>query len=94
MQYLRTMGIEKDIQQTQFRNAYQKAMINLMFTYGWASKKVKQFFASENITHPKYNILSILRGSHPKPLSSLQIRERMLDKMSDIGKRKDRHNNH
>ncbi len=84
------MGIEKDIHQNKFTSARQKAMINLMFTYGWAIEKIKNFLAREDITHQQYNILRILRGSHPKPLSTLQIRERMLDKMSDTSRIVDR----
>ncbi|HRO71451.1 MAG TPA: MarR family transcriptional regulator, partial [Chitinophagaceae bacterium] len=38
----------------------------------------------------QFNILRILRGSHPQPLSTLQIRERMLDKMSDTSRIVDR----
>ena len=84
------MGIEKDIQQTEFRNVHQKAMINLLFTYGWTIEKIKDFVKPENITHQQYNILRILRGSHPEPLSTLQIRERMIDKMSDTSRIVDR----
>ncbi|RYZ29752.1 MAG: MarR family transcriptional regulator [Chitinophagaceae bacterium] len=84
------MGIEKDIHQNTFRNTRQKAMVNLLFTYGWAIEKIKNFLAQEDITHQQYNILRILRGAHPKPLSTLQIRERMLDKMSDTSRIVDR----
>lgn len=84
------MGIEKEIQQTSFTSAHQKAMINLLFTYGWVLEKMKTFLAAEDITHQQFNILRILRGSHPKPLSTLQIRERMLDKMSDTSRIVDR----
>ena len=84
------MGIEKEIQQTSFTSAHQKAMINLLFTYGWVLEKMKAFLAEEDITHQQFNILRILRGSHPKPLSTLQIRERMLDKMSDTSRIVDR----
>jgi DNA-binding MarR family transcriptional regulator len=84
------VGIEKDIHQNTFRNAKQKAMINLLFTYGWAIEKIKSFVSQEDITHQQYNILRILRGAHPKPLSTLQIRERMLDKMSDTSRIVDR----
>lgn len=38
----------------------------------------------------QFNILRILRGSYPDPLSTLQIRERMLDKMSDTSRIVDR----
>lgn len=65
-------------------------MINLLFTYGWVLEKIKNFLAEEDITHQQFNILRILRGSHPQPLSTLQIRERMLDKMSDTSRIVDR----
>ncbi len=65
-------------------------MINLLFTYGWAIERIKNFLVSEDITHQQFNILRILRGAHPKPLSTLQIRERMLDKMSDTSRIVDR----
>lgn len=84
------MGIEKDIQQFNFVSVQQKAMINLLFTYGWIIEKIRDFLAEEDITHQQFNILRILRGSHPKPLSTLQIRERMLDKMSDTSRIVDR----
>jgi MarR family 2-MHQ and catechol resistance regulon transcriptional repressor len=84
------VGIEKDIQQFHFINVRQKAMINLLFTYGWIIEKIKNFLAEEDITHQQFNILRILRGSFPKPLSTLQIRERMLDKMSDTSRIVDR----
>jgi MarR family 2-MHQ and catechol resistance regulon transcriptional repressor len=84
------VGIEKDIQQANFVSTRQKAMINILFTYGWVLEKIKNFLASEDITHQQFNILRILRGSHPKPLSTLQIRDRMLDKMSDTSRIVDR----
>jgi DNA-binding MarR family transcriptional regulator len=65
-------------------------MINLLYTYGWTIERIKNFLASEDITHQQYNILRILRGSSPEPLSTLQIRERMLDKMSDTSRIVDR----
>ncbi|HEY0354646.1 MAG TPA: MarR family transcriptional regulator [Flavisolibacter sp.] len=84
------MAIQHEIQQTSFSGPRQKAMINLLFTYGWVIEKIKDFLSKEDITHQQFNILRILRGSHPKPLSTLQIRERMLDKMSDTSRIVDR----
>jgi len=84
------MGIDKDIQQAKFRNVYQKAGINLIFTLGWLKDRTKPIFDSEGITSQQFNILRILRGSYPKPLSTLQIRERMLEKMSDTSRIVDR----
>ena len=84
------MGIEKDIQQTKFRNIHQKASINLIYTLGWMRDKTKAIFDEENITPQQFNILRILRGSFPEPLSTLKIRERMLEKMSDTSRIVDR----
>jgi len=84
------MGIEKDIQQSRFRNAHQKASVNLIYTLSWMRDKTKIIFESEDITPQQFNILRILRGSFPTPLSTLQIRERMLEKMSDTSRIVDR----
>lgn len=84
------MGLEEDIQQKKFRNEYQKAIINLLYTTGWIRERSRTIFESEDITAQQFNILRILRGSHPKPLSTQAIRERMLEKMSDTSRIVDR----
>lgn len=84
------MGLEQDIRQERFSSSRHKAMLNILFTYGWIIERVKQFLSKEDITHQQFNILRILRGSAPDPLSTLQIRERMLDKMSDTSRIVDR----
>ena len=83
------MGIEKDIQQTNFRNEFQKMGINIIYTANWLNEKMGQILSTEDITQQQYNILRILRGSEC-PLSTLKIRERMLDKMSDTSRIVDR----
>lgn len=84
------MSIETDIHQLRkFRNEYHKAIVNLIFTYSWVTEKLKQYIETEDLTLQQYNILRILRGSDV-PISTLQIRERMLDKMSDTSRIVDR----
>ncbi len=83
------MGIEKDINQYQFRNNYQKAEVNLIYTCNWINERMKQIIDEADITTQQYNILRILRGSK-NPISTLQIRDRMLDKMSDTSRIVDR----
>ena len=83
------MGLEKDINQTKFRNEYQKAAINLIYTYNWIHERMKGIFEKQDITPQQFNILRILRGAG-KPISTLQIRQRMLDKMSDTSRIVDR----
>ena len=83
------MSLEKDINQKLFRNEYQKGIINLIYTYNWMNEKMKRVFDKEDVTGQQYNILRILRGAG-KPISTLQIRDRMLDKMSDTSRIVDR----
>ena len=83
------MSIQNDISQSRFRNEYQKGIINLIYTYNWVNEKMKTFFERWDITGQQFNILRILRGAG-KPLSTLQIRQRMLDKMSDTSRIVDR----
>jgi DNA-binding MarR family transcriptional regulator len=83
------MDIEKEIQQSNFRNEFQKLAINLMYTANWLNERISRMLLKEEITQQQYNILRILRGSD-HPLSTLQIRERMLDKMSDTSRIVDR----
>jgi DNA-binding MarR family transcriptional regulator len=83
------MGIEQDIQQSNFRNEFQKMGINLLFTANWLNEQVGKMLSEEGVTQQQYNILRILRGS-TTPLSTLKIRERMLDKMSDTSRIVDR----
>lgn len=77
------MDLEKEIKQTQFVSEVQKAVLNILFTSSWlnglATKRLKPF----DISPQQYNVLRILRGSHPKPLMLADISSRMLDKMSN-----------
>lgn len=84
------MSLENDIHQNRkFRNNRHKAVVNLVFTHGWLKEKLQELFAREDISMQQYNILRIVKGS-TAPISTLEIRERMLDKMSDTSRIVDR----
>jgi DNA-binding MarR family transcriptional regulator len=83
------MGIDKEIQTQNFRNEFQKVGVNIIFTAYWFTERFKQILDEYDITNQQFNILRILRGSK-RPLSTLQIRDRMLDKMSDTSRIVDR----
>lgn len=84
------MRIEEEIQQPNFENEKHKATVNLMYTNNWVVTKIKGSLKTHEITLQQYNVLRILRGSHPKPISTASIRNRMLDKMSDASRIVDR----
>jgi DNA-binding MarR family transcriptional regulator len=84
------MEIEKAIKQSQFRNAYQKAAINLIYTSSWLEGQQKSFFKQHGITNQQFNILRILRGQFPTKISGADIKARMLDQNSDVSRLFDR----
>ena len=83
------MALENEINQRKFRNEYQKAILNILYTNNWLSEKINIIFDQWGMTPRQFNILRILRGEG-KPLSTMQIRQRMLDKMSDTSRIVDR----
>jgi DNA-binding MarR family transcriptional regulator len=83
------MSLEKDINQSKFQSEHQKVMVNIIYTANWMNEQLKSFFDNVDITQQQFNILRILRGAG-EPISTLQIRQRMLDKMSDTSRIVDR----
>ncbi len=79
------MLINKILPDNYFRNNRHKSLANIIYTSNWLIEKVKILLEKEDLTPQQYNILRILRQSID-PLSTLQIREMMLDKMSDTSR--------
>jgi DNA-binding MarR family transcriptional regulator len=85
------MRLEEEIKQEKgFKSQRHKAVVNIMFTDGWVRAKLSSILKPHKLTNQQYNVLRILRGSHPEPLSTSNIRSRMLDKMSDASRIVDR----
>jgi DNA-binding MarR family transcriptional regulator len=84
------MKLEDEIQQKKFRTAHHKALVNLIYTCHWAETKQQSYFKPFGITGQQFNILRILKGQHPKGISSTEIKARMLDKNSDVSRLLDR----
>lgn len=84
------MRIEEEIKQEKFKSEQQKVTINLLYTSNWLINKHKAFFSAYDITPQQYNVLRILRGQHPKSISTSAIKDRMLDKNSDVSRIVDR----
>lgn len=77
------MRIEEAIKQ-KFGDSYQKAVVNLIYTGNWMRDKQSALFKAYDILPQHYNILRILKGKHPKPVSPGEIKEVMLDKGNDV----------
>ena len=88
--YICTMTIEKDLQQAKpFKNDHERALVNLLFTSRFVESKFKSIYKEYGVTMKQYNILRILKGAG-EPISTQLIRERMIDRMSDISRIVDR----
>ena len=79
------MFINKILPDNYFRNNRHKSLANIVYTCNWIIEKVKAVLEKEDLTPQQYNILRILSQSID-PISTLQIREMMLDKMSDTSR--------
>jgi DNA-binding MarR family transcriptional regulator len=62
------------------------AIANIKITNGWLCKLQDNFFKDYQLTHQQYNILRILKGQHPRGVSIMDIKKRMVDKMSNVGR--------
>lgn len=84
------MKIEDEIKQDKFKSEYQKLAINLIFTGNWINSKNAELLKPYKLTSQQYNLLRILRGQYPKPVTVNLLIERMLDKMSNASRIVDR----
>lgn len=77
------MSLEEDIKQSKFNSEYHKAVINILFTASWLHSGNSARLKKHSITPEQYNVLRILRGSHPNTLMLAEITKRMIDKSSN-----------
>ncbi len=77
------MALEEDIKQGKFTSEFQKAAINVLYTGSWLHARNATFLKNFGITPEQFNVLRILRGSHPKALMLAEITARMIDKSSN-----------
>jgi DNA-binding MarR family transcriptional regulator len=80
------MKLEEAIKQPKFKNEYQKAGLNIIYTASWISLKQGNIFKKHELTPEQYNVLRILRGQYPNPATVNLIIERMLDKSSNASR--------
>jgi len=83
------MKIEDEIKGT-FRNEYHKVRINIYFTNSYLSDKFLKLVEKHKLTPTQYNILRLLRHVYPNTANQVYIKERLLDKNSDVSRITDR----
>ncbi len=80
------MKLEDEIVQQIFESDYHKLSINILYTSNWLLNLHTEKLKPYNLTVQQFNILRILRGQHPNIVNLKLIKERMLDKMSDVSR--------
>lgn len=80
------MKIEEEIKQKPFKDAYSKAMVNLLYTHSYLVSRQSRLFKPYGLSPEQYNVLRILRGKHPEPTTVSSIQDRMLNKMSNASR--------
>jgi DNA-binding MarR family transcriptional regulator len=83
-------SLEQAIQQKKFKDAWQKAAINIIYTGSWLKGRTTDFLKPYGLTAQQFNVLRILRGQYPNGITTMEIRKRLLDKMSDTSRMVDR----
>jgi len=81
-----TKRLEDEIKQKKFSSEIEKVLVNLIYTYNHFQYKLEKIFKEFKITSQQYNILRILKGQYPNSISLVEIKNRMLDKNSDVSR--------
>ncbi|MBO6515974.1 MAG: MarR family transcriptional regulator [Bacteroidia bacterium] len=80
------MSLEREIKQEKFSSEYQKLAVNIAFTNAYLTSLLSKNLKPHDISMQQYNVLRILRGQHPNPVSINSITDRMIDKMSNASR--------
>lgn len=78
--------IEDAIQQKEFKDPFNKAVVNLLFTQSYLVTSQNTLFKPHDISPEQYNVLRILRGQNGVPTTVSSIQDRMLNKMSNASR--------
>lgn len=78
------MKFEDQIKQSSFRNSFLKAILNLKYTASWYNAIEMNVFKKHGILAQHYNVLSIVKGASPDPVSPGKILEVMIDTGRDL----------
>lgn len=84
------MKLSELLQQDAFASAAEKAFLNVVATSNWITREVSELMGQYGLTIAQYNVLRILRGSHPEALTCGEIRDRLLDRTPDVTRLLDR----
>lgn len=74
------------VKQKNFRSEQIKAALNIIFTANHLEEISRNMLKGYDISSEQYNVLRILRGQHPDSYALQDIRERMLNRWSNVSR--------
>ena len=77
-------SFEQEIKQSNFANENVKANLNVLYTANFLYNKITNALKPYNLTHEQFNVLRILRGSHPNSMCQKDILSRMIAPNSNL----------
>lgn len=80
----RSMRLTERLKQKAFASPSQESMLNVMVTNSWLLSEMAGTMGDFDITPAQYNVLRILRGSHPDALTCSDIGSRLIDRTPDV----------
>ncbi|MBT8400555.1 MAG: MarR family transcriptional regulator [Rhodothermia bacterium] len=78
------MKLAERLKQSTFESPSQESMLNVMVTNSWLLSVMAGTMGAFDITPAQYNVLRILRGSHPNALTCSDIGSRLIDRTPDV----------
>jgi DNA-binding MarR family transcriptional regulator len=82
--------LSERLRQERFASNAQEALLNVLVTASWIQGEIARALSPHGITPAQYNVLRILRGSHPRPLPCAAIGERLIERTPDVTRLLDR----
>ena len=79
-------NLEEVIHQNYFENPYLKILVGLMVVNSRMEERQNVILKRYDLSLQQYNVLRILRGQYPNYCTLLVIKERMIDRMSDVSR--------
>lgn len=79
-------NIEKALGNTTYKNEYQKSIASIFFTCRWMEYYYQQHLGHYGITWQQFYALRILKVLQPEPANLNLLKEKMIDKNSDVSR--------
>lgn len=84
------MNVDKQLNTSTYENQKHRLRVNLLYSSYWLTEHIADFLKPFGITQQQFNILRILRGKGQEPISTKELRERMIVSGSDTSRLLDR----